>query len=225
MIALTTASFVFWSFAHGQNARRRTEDELRSSELRKGAILESALDCIISMDFDGNVLEFNPAAERTFGYRREEVVGKELGALIVPAALREMHRKGLARYRETRQGPVLGKRIEINALHADGHEFMVELAITPVRVGSDTMFTAYIRDITERLHAAEELRQAKEAAETASRAKSEFLANMSHEIRTPMNGVIGVHWTAPRIRSSRNQQRELREIAHDQRRRAARRHQ
>ena len=192
LIALATAAYVFWAFARGQTARRRTEDELSSTELRKGAILDSALDCIITMDFAGNVVEFNPAAEKTFGYRREDVIGKELAALIVPPSLREMHRRGLARFRETHEGPVLGKRIEINALHADGHEFMVELAITPVRVGDTTMFTAYIRDITERLRAAEELRKAKEAAESANLAKSEFLANMSHEIRTPMNGVIGV---------------------------------
>ncbi len=192
LLALATAVCAFWAYARGQEARRRTEQELVSSELRKGAILESALDCIITMDLDGRVTEFNPAAERTFGYRRADVVGKELGSLIVPPALREMHRRGLAQYRETGEGAVLGKRIEINAMHADGHEFMVELAITPIQIGGTTMFTAYLRDITERLRAAEDLRKAKEAAEAANLAKSGFLANMSHEIRTPMNGILGM---------------------------------
>jgi PAS domain S-box-containing protein len=192
LLALFTAAYVFWSFGRGQRARLQAEQELRESELRKGAILQSALDCIITMDLEGQIIEFNPAAEKTFGHRREDVIGKELGAVIVPPALREMHRRGLHKYRETGEGPVLGQRIEIPALHADGHEFMAELAITPIKTANATVFTAYLRDISERRKTAEDLRIAKEAAETASQAKSDFLANMSHEIRTPMNGVIGV---------------------------------
>ena len=95
------------------------------------AILDSALDCIITMDASGRVVEFNPAAERVFGYTREEAVGKELAELIIPVSLRERHRQGLKRYLKTGEGPVLGRRIEINALRADGSEILVELAITP----------------------------------------------------------------------------------------------
>ena len=80
------------------------------------AILDSALDCIITMDASGRVVEFNPAAERVFGYTREQVVGKELAELIIPESLRERHRRGLKRYLRTGEGPVLGRRIEINAL-------------------------------------------------------------------------------------------------------------
>ena len=114
------------------------------------AILDSALDCIITMDAGGHVLEFNPAAERVFGYTREEAVGKELAELIIPAALRERHRQGLERYLKTGEGPSLGRRIEINALRADGSEILVELAITPFRIRDEPIFTAYLRDITNR---------------------------------------------------------------------------
>ena len=114
-------------------------------------ILFAALDCIITMDFQGNVVEFNPAAERTFGYQRADVLGRELASLIIPPSARERHQKGLAHYLKTKEGPVLGKRIEISALHADGTEFMVELAITRVPTQGQPLFTAYLRDISDRV--------------------------------------------------------------------------
>jgi PAS domain S-box-containing protein len=115
------------------------------------AILDSALDCIITMDANGIVREFNPAAERVFGYRRDEAVGRELADLIIPPSLRERHRQGLAHYLASGEGPVLGRRIEIAAVRADQTEFLVELAITAYRIGSEPVFTAYLRDITERV--------------------------------------------------------------------------
>ena len=87
---------------------------------------------------------------------------------------------------------MLNKRIEITALHRNGHEFPVELTVSPIRAGNTFSFSAFVRDITERRRVEEALHTAKEVAEAASQAKSEFLANMSHEIRTPMNGVIGM---------------------------------
>lgn len=123
------------------------------------AILDSALDCIITMDASGHVVEFNPAAERVFGYTRAEAVGKELAELIIPVALRERHRQGLKRYLKTGEGPVLGRRIEINALRADGSEILVELAITPFRIHEEPIFTAYLRDITNRKRGEEATRR------------------------------------------------------------------
>ena len=114
------------------------------------ALLDSALDCIISMDAKGRVLEFNRAAERVFGYSRDEALGQELASLIIPPALRDRHRKGLQRYLKTGEGPVLGKRLEITGIRADGSEILVELAISALR-----SFTAYLRDITDR-HRGEE---------------------------------------------------------------------
>jgi PAS domain S-box-containing protein len=115
------------------------------------AILDSALDCIITMDANGRVREFNPAAEKVFGFSHSEAVGKELAELIVPPRMRDQHRQGLARYLQTGQGPLLGKRIEIAALRQDKSEILVELAITPFKVNSSLFFSAYLRDITERV--------------------------------------------------------------------------
>jgi two-component system cell cycle sensor histidine kinase/response regulator CckA len=115
------------------------------------AILESALDCIITMDAKGRVLEFNPAAERVFGYTREQAVGRELAELIIPPFLRERHRRGLAHYLATGEGPVLDRRIEITAIRADETEMLVELAITAFRIDNAPVFTAYLRDVTDRV--------------------------------------------------------------------------
>ena len=128
--------------------QRQAERELRASEARKSAILETALDCIITMDHEGKVVEFNPAAEKTFGYSRAEVVGQELADFIIPPSLRERHRTGMAHYLATGEGPVLGKRLELPALRADGSEFPVELAITRISTEGPPLFTAYLRDIT-----------------------------------------------------------------------------
>jgi PAS domain S-box-containing protein len=137
--------------------RKRTENAVRESEARKTVIMESALDCIITADHDGHILEFNPAAQRTFGYSQAEVIGKELAQTIIPPSLREGHRRGLARYQATGEGPVLGKRIEVTAMRADGSEFPVELAINAIDVNGRSMFTAYLRDITEPKRAEEKV--------------------------------------------------------------------
>lgn len=129
--------------------QRRAEQELRASEARKSAILHTALDCIITMDHDGNVVEFNPAAERTFGYSRDQVIGRELSLFIIPPALRDRHRTGMAHYLATGEGPVLGRRLELPALRADGTEFPAELAITRIPTDGPPLFTAYLRDVSE----------------------------------------------------------------------------
>src|SRR5437868_6586937 len=119
-------------------------------ELLYRDILDNALDCIITMGQDGRVLEFNPAAERVFGFTRADAIGKELAELIIPPRMREQHRRGLAHYLRTGEGPVLGRRIEINGLRRDGTEILVELAITPFKADGALLFTGYLRDITDR---------------------------------------------------------------------------
>ena len=137
---------------------KQAQKAVRESEARKSAVLESALDCVITMDQGGRIVDFNPAAEKTFGHRREEVIGKSVAETIIPPRMRQAHMDGLARYNQTGEGPVLGKRIELPALRADGSEFPAELAITSTPLeGGAVFFTAYLRDITERKRAEESL--------------------------------------------------------------------
>ena len=131
--------------------RKFAEQKLRASEARTRAVLETALDCIIMMDHEGNVVEFNRAAENTFGYDRDKVIGRELAELIIPDAWRVQHRQGMAHYLATGIGPVLGKRLELFAMRADGSEFPVELAITRIPTDGPPIFTAYLRDISDRV--------------------------------------------------------------------------
>tara|TARA_R110002073_G_scaffold149182_2_gene302663 strand:- start:2886 stop:11477 length:8592 start_codon:yes stop_codon:yes gene_type:complete len=135
----------------GQFIRHTQADaNLRDEEARKSAILASALDSIITMDVDGRIVDFNPAAEQTFGYKQDEVRGRLLADTIVPEEFRDAHTRGLKRYLASGESTVIGRRIELTALRSNGEHFPVELAInaTKTRDGSP-FFTAYLRDITE----------------------------------------------------------------------------
>ena len=149
------------------------EMELKRSEVRKAAIVDSALDCVVTIDHEGCITEFNPAAEHTFGYPREEVLGKHLPDVIIPPSLREKHQQGFARYLATGEAQVLGKRIEMTAVRADGSEFPVELAVTRIPLEGPPSFTGHLRDITERKRAEQELRRSQA-----------FLAEAQHLSRT-----------------------------------------
>src|SRR6266508_697875 len=139
-------------------ARRQAEDEVRASESRLRAMLEAALDAVVTMDGRGRVLGWNHAAETTFGYRADEAVGRDMADLIVPPALRGAHRKGLARFLETGHAVVLDRRLELTGRHKKGTEFPVELTITRIDVPGPPTFTGYLRDITDRRQAEAELR-------------------------------------------------------------------
>jgi PAS domain S-box-containing protein len=138
--------------------RWRGEERLRESDARKTAMLDAAFDCIITMDADGRVVEVNRATEQTFGYTAAEMVGRELAELIIPPALREAHRQGVARYATTGEAKFLGHPVELPAMRADGTEFPVEIAITQPQVQGQTQFTGYVRDVTERKRDEEALR-------------------------------------------------------------------
>jgi two-component system cell cycle sensor histidine kinase/response regulator CckA len=141
---------VFHGFMIDVTARKQAEEELHQSELRKQALFESSFDCVIIADHEGRILEFNPAAERTFGYRREEVVGRLLAETIVPPSLREAHAAGFKRFLDTRRPTVLDRRVEVSGMRSDGSEFPVELAITLLEADEEPVFVAYLRDLTER---------------------------------------------------------------------------
>ena len=161
--------------------RSRAEEAIRVREARHAAIFESALDAIVTIDDRGRVLEFNAAAERTFGYRTEEIVGREMVELIVPAGLRDEHRLGFARYLETGESRILGRRLEITGMRANGSEFPVELTITRIGLEGPAVFTGYLRDITERKRAEEELRASRIRLVEAQDAERKRLERNLHD--------------------------------------------
>ena len=122
--------------------------KLVDSEVRKSAILEAAMDCFITIDHNGHIVDFNRAAEKTFGYLQSEVIGKPMVDLIIPKAMRKAHRQGMARYILTRESHVMGKRLELTAIRSSGEEFPIELAITPFEIEGRLYFSGYMRDIS-----------------------------------------------------------------------------
>jgi PAS domain S-box-containing protein len=129
-------------------ARVRAEERLRENEERTAAIVEAALDCVITLDHHGDVVDFNPAAEATFGYTREQAIGQSLAELIVPEHLRAAHRAGLARYLATGEPRILNRRLELEALSADGRVFPVELTVTRLGRREPPVFAGFVRDIS-----------------------------------------------------------------------------
>lgn len=144
------------------NGRRRAEAELRRSEALKTAILDTALDAILSIDHNGLIQEWNPAAQKIFGYPREQVLGRLVDDLIIPSSLLEIYRDGVANYLIHGVGSLLGRPIELTLKRADGSEFRAEMAINRVPTEEPPRCTALIRDITERKQAEAALRESEE---------------------------------------------------------------
>jgi PAS domain S-box-containing protein len=136
--------------------RQRAQEALRASEQRARLIVETAYDAFVAMDAAGHIIDWNRQAEVTFGWTRAEALGRVLADTIIPHRYREQHSRGLRHFLETGEGPLLNRRLEVTALHRDGHAFPVELTIAPLPVGAGYVFNAFLQDITRRRQAEEE---------------------------------------------------------------------
>ncbi len=152
-------------------------EQLRDNAARKAAILEGSLDCIITLDEAGRILEFNPAAERTFRLPGASAVGRDFKQLSLPVTVPEPQREAVARALRPEAEPGRARRLELAVLRADGSQFPAELTIFRVRGEGPIRFSIYLRDISERTE--------------VERMKNEFISTVSHELRTPLTSIRG----------------------------------
>lgn len=159
------------AFRELMHSRQAFEQALRLTEERTRLILTDAPDAFIGMGTDGSITEWNRQAELTLGWTREEALGRNLAELIIPAAMREGHTRGMQAFTKTGTGPVIGKRLEVTAVHREGHEIPVQLSVAAVREGEAYVANAFLHDISHRREVARRL-------EASERRLREITANL-----------------------------------------------
>jgi PAS domain S-box-containing protein len=194
--------------------RRQAEEDVRANEERLRAMLEAALDAVVTMDASGRVVGWNQAAAAVFGYHASEAVGREMAELIVPESLRQRHRQGLARFLEGGRPAILDRRLELTAMRRDGTEFPVELTITKIALPGPPTFTGYLRDITDRVRAEEALQSSRQRLiEVADEERKRIQRNLHDGAQQRLTGVL---LTLGRVREAPAQRVEMLDQAIDE---------
>jgi PAS domain S-box-containing protein len=192
-------------------ARRHAEEEVRASESQLRAMLEAALDAVVTMDHRGLVTDWNQAAAAIFGYHASEAIGREMAELIVPPRLRQQHRQGLARFLEGGRPAILDRRLELTGMRRDGTEFPVELTITKIGLPGPATFTGYLRDITDRVRGEQQLRASRaRLVEVADAERKRIQRNLHDGAQQRLTAVL---LTLGRAREAPEERRELLDVA------------